>query len=56
MQIIRKMQNCVNYHYGFMQIIMDELTLSLWLYSIHSKNAEVIHLLELDEVPHPYDL
>ena len=30
-----------------------ELTPSLWLYAIHSKNAELIHLLESNEVPPP---
>ncbi|KAK8889155.1 hypothetical protein M9Y10_033900 [Tritrichomonas musculus] len=30
-----------------------ELTPSLWLYSIHSQNAEIIHLLEYNEVQPP---
>ncbi|KAK8840169.1 hypothetical protein M9Y10_031109 [Tritrichomonas musculus] len=30
-----------------------ELTPSLWLYSIHSKNAELIHLLESNEIKPP---
>ena len=30
-----------------------ELTPSLWLYSIHSKNAELIHLLESNEINPP---
>ena len=30
-----------------------ELTPSLWLYSIHSKNAELIHLLESNKIKPP---
>ena len=39
----------------FRYLLMNnaELTPSLWLYAIHSKNAELIHLLESNEVPPP---
>ena len=30
-----------------------KLTPFLWLYTIHSKNSELIHLLESNEVPPP---
>ena len=30
-----------------------ELTPSLWLYAIHSQNAEIIHLLESNEIEPP---
>lgn len=30
-----------------------ELTPSLWLYSIHSKNADLIHFLESNKVSPP---
>ena len=41
----------------FQYLLMNnvELTPSLWLYSIHSKNAELVHLLESNEVQPPED-
>ncbi|KAK8883930.1 hypothetical protein M9Y10_043032 [Tritrichomonas musculus] len=39
--------------FQFLLMSKVELTPSLWLYAIHSKNAELIHLLESNEVPPP---
>ena len=39
--------------FRFLMMNDVELTPSLWLYAIHSKNAELIHLLELNNVPSP---
>ena len=42
--------------FQFLMISQVELTPSLWLYTIHSKNADLIHLLEYNKVPPPkYD-
>ncbi|KAK8880877.1 hypothetical protein M9Y10_003575 [Tritrichomonas musculus] len=41
----------------FQYLMMNkvELTSSLWLYAIHSKNADLIHLLEYNDVKPPND-
>ena len=39
--------------FQFLRLNNVELTPSLWLYTIHGRNAELIHLLEEDGVPPP---
>ena len=39
--------------YRYLKMNDVKLTPSLWLYTIHSKNAELIHLLESDQVSPP---
>ncbi|KAK8864106.1 hypothetical protein M9Y10_011802 [Tritrichomonas musculus] len=59
--IMNNKQSLIEYaaFYGSIQIFQFllfnkvELKPSLWLYSIHGKNAELIHLLEENQVPPP---